>query len=276
MNEETKYKAFDEGRMDEFLRQTVEGHRIEPDPGLWKAISRKLLWREISRLNFKNLSARNWAAGVAGLLVITSVIYLGLPASNRNAADDSSTGKHIASVPAAMQNTGNDAIAYTHPGSQASVSLTKNVNKSTLHDDPSFSNPIISQSGKFDINSNLPTGGKPVTFLENPEDNTTNASSGVTHPIGKVSIMPNQSQIPIPFSEMEISRLVPYNTALVFSLPIGDTILTISTPGGIINFKKETQSTSRFFSVNLGVEPEMSTYAEPDNYSKFNFWFKED
>jgi hypothetical protein len=85
MNDESKFRAFDEGRMDELLRQTVEGHRIEPSPGLWKAISRKLLWREISRLNFKNLSTGYWIAGVAGLLVITSVVYMGLPASNHTA-----------------------------------------------------------------------------------------------------------------------------------------------------------------------------------------------
>lgn len=272
MNDESKYKAFDEGRMDEFLRQTVEGHRIEPDPGLWKAISRKLLWREISRLNFKNLTARYWAAGVAGLLVITSVIYLGLPASNHIAPDVSSTGGREASTSAAIPNTGNVAMTYTHPVSQTSVSLTKNVNQSLLHDDQTGNNLINSQADKFDISSNPSSGEKSLTFRENPKDNAANASSGVTHPIGEVSIIPYESRTPIPFSEMEISRLVPYNTTLVFSPPAGDTILTISTPDGIINFKKETQSTSRFFSVNLGVEPEMSTYAEPDAYSKFNFW----
>ena len=79
MNKKIDIKAFDEGGMDEFLRSAVEGHRVEPAPGLWKGISRKLLLRELMHFNFTNLSLTARITGAAGLLMIASALYFLIP-----------------------------------------------------------------------------------------------------------------------------------------------------------------------------------------------------
>ena len=82
MNDNLNFKAFDEGGMDEFLRKTVEGHRVEPNPGLWKGISRTLLWRELLRFNFSNLSVKSRVAGVAGLIILAAALYFIIPTTS--------------------------------------------------------------------------------------------------------------------------------------------------------------------------------------------------
>ena len=79
MSDNIDLKAFDDGGADQLLRETMQGYRVEPKPGLWKGISRKLLWRELVHFNLTNLSPKLWIAGSVGLLLVATALYYGLP-----------------------------------------------------------------------------------------------------------------------------------------------------------------------------------------------------
>jgi hypothetical protein len=63
-------------QMDDLIRSTLTGARVEPPKGLWRGIRRRLLLREIVRLNFTNLSKTLWITGISGLVAGAILIYL--------------------------------------------------------------------------------------------------------------------------------------------------------------------------------------------------------
>ena len=68
---------FDESRqIDDLFRQGLSDLHPEPSKDLWKGISRRLWWDEISHFTFTNLSSVLWIGGFAGLAVIISVVVI--------------------------------------------------------------------------------------------------------------------------------------------------------------------------------------------------------
>ena len=246
MDENRQFNAFEEGEMDEFLRKTLEGHRVEPKPGSWKTLSRTLLWREIARFNFKNISTgRLWVAGLAGLLVITSTIYLLLPNSNPTA-----------------------------PSATSSIPLIKPVSTVST---PTLSNQAtssISHQGSSVSNSAAESLTKTKTFNSGLPETTANAVLDENHPLPEPQITLRQDlqSAPVPLSLTEISELSPLESPMLGIQPVSDTIISINTPNGIVKFRKSRQSAEQFFSAGIGIEPEMAFNAQPDVNSTFNFW----
>jgi hypothetical protein len=62
--------------LDHFFRETLSDHRVEPSTGLWKGISRKLMWREIFRFNFTNIPKVTWIGGASVVVVGAIIAYL--------------------------------------------------------------------------------------------------------------------------------------------------------------------------------------------------------
>jgi len=275
MNENLKFKDFEEGGMDEFLRQTLDGHRIEPKPGLWKTISRKLLWKEIRHFNFKNVPARFLVAGTAGLLVISSILYLILPGNTVQIAVPTSNNPAIVPVLTVAKSTPSGNItAAVQPVSKISinqsgidiqpVSSAKNnisgisLSHTTSHTSASKVNQAPHRGNLLAV---VPAGsGKTVS---SEAKSTSEFSTPVTT---------EQSGTVLPVSHFDISRLLPIESSLFWLQPGIDTIISISTPNGILRYRKERQTAVQFYSVSLGVDPEVSFNAQPDVNSTFNFW----
>jgi len=250
MNENLKFKDFEEGGMDEFLRQTLDGHRIEPRPGLWKTISRKLLWKEIRHFNFKNVPARFLVAGTAGLLVISSTLYLILPGNTAHIAESTSNNPATVPVLSVIKSTPSGNIpAVVQPVSKISTDPSTN-------DIPSVSSGKNNISG---INLAHTTTHASASKVDQPPHRG-NFLAVVPAGSGKTG------------SHFDISRLLPIESSLFWIQPGKDTIISISTPNGILRYRKEHQAAVRFYSASLGVDPEMAFNAQPDVNSTFNFW----
>jgi len=286
MNNDFDFKAFNEGGMDELLRKTVEGHRIEPRPGLWKGISRKLLWKEISHFNFSNLSAKFWALGTAGIMVVATTVYLLLPsvqpvispatsAENATVIGNTAKGTTLLSSTTPRQTAGTLPAGALHHPVAAPATGTVNASSNTA-----------TGSSATGISRNIPARGEHNGKGNKPSTETLAYASSfhakaVNHPHEVETAGTSLSANPVPdvnnnrgtLREMiSISPVTPIESPLLYMAPAGDTILTIRTASGIVRFTRPSKETVQFFSANLGVTPELSVYASPQAYSKINVW----
>jgi hypothetical protein len=283
MNKKMDFKAFEEGGMDEFLRKTVEGHRVDPNPGLWKGISRKLLWRELAHFNFTNISSRFWITGAAGVLILATAFYFMLP--------DRQTV-----VPAAT-------IAVNTPGMDGTAVRNVIPSTSTPHqkgNQPAAGSDNLINHSKQIAKARQPSGTMTGTMTGKSTGTTTRKSTGTNNPMSNEILayaanIPNrtsnspdyvafQNEEPSPAILVEstenatlagliiITPLVPVEAFVVLVNPDADTIITINTASGISRFLVTKPAATQFFSVNLGVVPEMSFYSMPETYSKMNVW----
>jgi hypothetical protein len=267
MSEKLKEKAFDDGGVDQLLRQTLSGHRVEPRPGLWKGISRKLLWREILRFNFTNLSPRMWMSGSAGLLIIAATIYFGVNGTTPAPASRAVATKVF------RTSSGQTVAVEGHAVAMSAKTATGNTGSPAVElrsaDNPSGSGPAQPFSGAATAalhaathQGNTPAGGVPASIIPTP----------VSTPAEQHGSFDVQgSHVEVSASE-EITCMVTLCALLPQPSSGIDTIISISNATGIVKFRKDTPATTRFFSASLGLTPEIAFYSEPDVYSKTNFW----
>lgn len=269
MSDKFDFKAFEDDRADQLLRETLAGYRTKPSPGLWKGISRKLLWKELIRLNFSNLSPKYWIAGTAGLLMIAASLYVGF---------SDSTPENIFEKPA-----GNVAPV----GATANVSANSNTELIQPH--------VASQTGSDRISvethpaeNNNATTSTLEKSAEQPNkrgQKSEDAFRGILQQ--KDEAISIEMVSALNFSDMqniissrdvsvtttdEISRVSPVEATALPLSPALDTIITISNAAGVLRFRKDVPATVRFFSAGFGITPELAFYDEPDVYTKTNYW----
>ena len=263
MSENFDLKAFEEGREDELLRQTMSGHRVEPDPGLWKGISRKLLWRELLHFNFTNLSPKLWMAGTAGLLLVVTTLYFGF---YNNVVESTATTTSVKTAPV--------VLSALSPVNRPATAMLPGANlKSTQK--PVGENR---SSGELVTKSEMRTATTTTHVLKSLNrtihPNTEEIASTepfVTHK-GLTANDQGFEEIVGLTATSGISHILPYQAILALGFPLSDTIITISNPAGVVKFRKERPTARQFYSASLGLTPEVAFYSEPDVYAKTNFW----
>ena len=96
-------------KIDDIFRKALEGAVEQPSSGLWRKISGRLLWKEITQFNFTNLSA-GWTAGAAaGVIVASLLIFNFVPSTTENVARQITTDK----TPENRNNTNPDKQTQT-------------------------------------------------------------------------------------------------------------------------------------------------------------------
>ncbi|MEI7662534.1 MAG: outer membrane beta-barrel protein [Bacteroidota bacterium] len=272
MSDKIDFKAFNEDGMDEFLRKTVEGHSVEPKPGLWKDISRRLLWRELAHFNFTNLSVKSRIAGSVGVLILAAAFYFLWPGSNpvtpsaesaavsaradisqiAEASPAPSTAPREVKQPAAgevkIYNTNNLTAASGKPKEPSSSVKPAVPSLSTSHNTSAYANNIPIRSAK------------PVA-----------REREITPDYTRAGIAGNGTA-PALSMESGISQLIPFEASLLEISPGRDTIITIHNSYGTASFLKTQKNPASFFSASIGVMPELSFYSAPESYSKLNCW----
>jgi hypothetical protein len=262
MNKKMDFKAFEEGGMDEFLRGTLAGHSVEPGPRLWKGISRKLLWREITHLNFTNLSARSWIAGAAGALILAAGFYF-LPSEKASvtppaqalpvavvATSDNPGAVTVAAPATARKNSPAPTVSETHGSNPARHAASA---RHTEKQNEQSTNPIAYASNLRVLSNNTPAAAPYLTSTSSPGVSV--SGSGV------LSVEPVAHLTPVE----------PVATPLLAN-PQQDTIITLQTPGGLSRIHVGDAASTQFFSANFEITPEMSFYSSPESYSNLNVW----
>ena len=263
MNDKINFKASDEGGLDEFFRKTLEGHRVEPKPTLWKGMSRTMLWRELAHFNFTNLSTKLRVTGALGLLILAVALYniFSTPPPAVPLTIATSTSGRIVNSP--VREITHTSSAPLHKGNQPAVHSAKTYNNPNQGGATGKSNKATSSKSPESLAyaKKIPKH----TISHQTNDNFVTTEYSFTTPAEKTDIAVFSGQT-------DISPIIPFETAFHLISPHVDTIITINNAFGISRFLKTKPTATQFFSVNLGVIPEMSFYAEPEAYSKMNVW----
>ena len=266
MNDNLNFKAFDEGGMDEFLRKTVEGHRVEPKPGLWKGISRTLLWRELLRFNFSNISVKSRVAGVAGLMILATALYFII-------SGDSSTTTAPVPTPG-FSGSGNSAsrpatVSTSTPAAHVTrtagniVPVTAAANAAPHAAQKTATAPEPARTPKLYANNATRVAADLKKSNRSSLPDVSAAENTAPTIAGGQLITPHRDGL---------SRIVPFEADLLPVSPQADTIITIHTIYGTASYLKTKPDATQFFSMNFGVTPEVSFYSTPETYSKVNGW----
>ena len=265
MSEKIDFKAFDDGGADQVLRGAMSGHRVEPRPGLWKGISRKLLWKELLHFNFTNVSPKGWIAGSVILLLVSTALYVGFRStSSENALSEPVVGTtqpgHIEgnSIP---KHTTSLLTTSRHAGTESPVAITRSA------DQPS----IVKSAGTVSTHHQNQHPGISAT-REPSLEAVMIASTSKPGSLNEQGLAFRTSEPAGQETALEIMHVVPYEASLLAGSGSADTIITITNPAGIVKFRKGKPQAVSFFSANLGITPEQAFYSEPETYSKTNYW----
>jgi len=247
MEDNTKHQTNDDRMMDELFRENLSDHKIEPSSGVWKSISRKLLWKEISHFNFTNLSRLSWIGGIAVAVLITVTFYFLFKPGDSNYAI--SSAKKIPVIPAA---------------SIPDLSTSSSV----------LPAPPAAAVSRFSPSSLIVSKVSPIKAI-----NSTIASASITsHDPFRISESSPEESLVTEYVESISTETDPF--VFMNFKPTPDltpdaltNTLRFTGPGNIIHLiLKDKIPTSNFFSVSLSVLPEINFYKTPSSYSEMNYW----
>jgi hypothetical protein len=268
MNEDLKNKDSVEDRMDDLFRKAMEGHRVEPDPVLWKGISRKLLWLEIKRFNFSNFTIKQWSTTILTVMLTGLAVYFSLPDMSQTMDVAKNTNPSYASNEAQVLPTSSNPATNTR--------LAVSGNKIE---------PVPGQNqGKLQPNDQIVTTGQvnahPKSLAHQfSEPAKSETSSEVTPFVAEDPNVPDNhlsdplvSPPPVQIMLPSITAIKPFRIDKIEQKPGFDTIITIRTIRGDEKFAIKRSAKTQMFSVSFGINPEWAFYRGAENYTKMNYW----
>lgn len=240
MSEERKPQADADSGLDNLFKNTLNNHQIEPSRGLWKGISRKMLWAELAHFNFINVPKAFWI-GAAGAVLVGMIFLMNQIPAGKTTENDyapivlkkSPDGKATVSVQQTHLTAGSPALA-------------------------SNNSARIIKTNKTDYAAIAPSGTASLTL------SNTEKQSREGHLINSQTRNTNN---------YELKYLPVLNSTNLFPSEAEDTLLRFTNLNGITNIPLKTKvEIPQFYTLNLGISPELSLYRNADRYSETNYW----
>jgi hypothetical protein len=304
MKNTENYRSDEDNRLDERFRERLKDYQPEPSNRIWKGIDRKLLIRELLRFNFTNISRTFWIGGAAIIVITGTILLITLP-GKKEIPPVSGTVKeqlHPQKTPVPGLHTspttkrGSETKnAFVRPYEKV-PSSTEKINPSSTKEqqgNKEISNsvkPVNTQPGKMKpiALSTLKANTGPV---KNPAQKI-NADETAEPTVNKNSQLKSINQektdnftttfknnvpasITVQPASPEKSRLyviTPRKASLYgFGQPGPDSLQSIgSSP--IPEEKKTRIPLPVYFSLGLGITPEISFYKTTSNYNNYDYW----
>jgi hypothetical protein len=270
MSEERKPQADANSGLDNLFRNTLESHQIEPSSSLWKGISRRLLRAELAHFNFTNLPKAFWigTAGIVlvGMIFLVNQIPYGKTAENDYAPIILKNGTSGKAATTASENiivsTGRNPVAITGSNNTHAVQMGSSVQKPPAHS----SSPVLASNNPV---PNIKTNRNDIASV-GPSASATSAALNTENQSGEDHL--NYFQVR-KTNNYELKYLpFLYNTN-PFPPEADDTVLRFANLNGITNIPLKTSvEIPQFYTLNLGISPELSIYRSADRYSEANYW----
>ncbi len=277
MSEENVSKILNEDSADRMMRESVKDFRVEPTPGLWKGISRRLLWSEILHLNFTNISSKFWIGGLAGVVILASTLVLTLGGSHK---DNPETATHPVPAPSTGSGTSRISAPATRVVTVGSSAVTSGQNASTR---PSPITTTLHKANSSHESVALTTAvNRPGVTKTSPRSamkqttgtEFTEIPPEVRETISPAEISPIPEIAPTPTDRFfsGITPVKPVEAILPMTQCSPDTILFYTVKGKPFRVQGAAPKKVGFLSAGLGIKPEMAKYTQPRSHTKVNFW----
>lgn len=274
MNDNLNKKAESDSNLEQFMRKSLAGHRVEPSPGTWKGISRKLLWHELSHFNFTNVTGKFWLLGGAGLLIITAGLYF-LSSGSGKTSETSTLRPTVISTSLLSSNARIDEKPATTPVIPACAesqvtSLPVNPGRQpkihAMESDPVLNAPSTQPDGntlndlQSQFNPSDPAEKNNLLSLPAEVHQVSNSMNEQNSLFGHTSSI--AGIVPLPSRGPGLLDIESYP----------DTIVIIQTQDQLFKIRFPDNPSRTFFSASLGFQPEITFNPGVSSDSKLNFW----
>jgi Outer membrane protein beta-barrel domain len=270
MSEELKPQADADSGLDNLFRNTLDSHQIEPSRDVWKGISWKLLWAELAHFNFINLPKTFWIGAAGAVLVGMIFLFNQIPDGKTTENDyapivlkKSPDGKATAATSGNQTfPTSRNPIAVKGNSSIQIVQNGSSVQQTHFHS----ASPVLAGNNSTRIISTNKTNYVAIV----PSAKTSVTTSG-TETFAR-EVKPINSNIRNT-NIYELKYLPVLTSINLFPSEAEDTLLRFTSLNGITNISLKTKvEIPQFYTLNLGISPELSVYRNGDRYSETNYW----
>ena len=258
-------------RIDDLFRQTLGTYQAEPGKGMWQGINRKLLIREIMHFNFSNMPVTYWIGGIGGIVIIPLILYLALMPAKESMVkpEQKSRSDQVVTLPGTISSP----RASSNPSAgKTSDDITNKLTRiSNAGEDPSQNEKpslvIITPSSISANSASQSIGIKATTDQKKIEANRLNKNP--EHSQKKVSLTAVASKT------KDYASIYPMSAHLsLYSLvrdtsrfPAPDMVELGVFPANY----REHEPVPQYFSVGLGIMPELTFHKSTSSYSKVDY-----
>ena len=272
MSEDKKTQTDCSGGLDALFRKTLGSSQMEPSPGLWKGISRKLLSTELVHFNFTNLPKSYWivagGAALIGLIFLFKQIPDGKTVENDYNPVIVNNSSHKTSTSAFAKTK---ILTPTNSNQSGTADLSSQTSGKRLPVNNVQLNatvPVLASNNATRIKSTYKIANKTVV----PSGNESLTQSNTEQPSTESHLIVTQER---KSDNYKLNYLSPLTVASLLPETDEDTILRIQNLNGILNVPLVTKTEiPQFFTYNIGVSPELSLYRNNGQYSESNLWLK--
>jgi len=237
-----------EAPVDQLFRQQLDQHRVEPSDRLWGSLQRKLLMREIGRMDFSNLYRKFWFWGAAGMVVVAGLLLF--PDDPSTPVDEQNQPEPASSPVMVTQKTS----VISLPASPVSTAVSSSPTTPSISAAGQKTSMLTPQSASDQHPVTEPSAVTRVTEAPSFSGTTEGSSMNSFQDYGLLSpvILLNHSLLPIPFVDT----------------------LRYFHPGGEVHLvKADSPARSSFFTAGFGISAEYLSYRMGDSKSQeFNYW----
>jgi hypothetical protein len=251
MENNRNFGADDDHNLDGLFRESLNNHEVEPSSGVWKGISRRLMWKEIARFNLTNITRIGWIGGTSVAVVIGIATYFLI----KTDAEPAPSGVHETTVVLEPAPVATVASPVARPSSAPAPVQPHVSGKQTP------AGPAVATSSGFSQAEETPVA--PEASEPKPSTALVSTPSAVT------LVTPGAGLTTTPgIRYLDVVQPPPDLTEGV----LADT-LRLSVPGfGDRLILREKTPVPNFFSAGLSVSPEVSFYRSSTADYQMNGW----
>lgn len=254
--------------LDKLFRDAIGDQEVTPSPKVWKNLNFKLLIRELLHFNFTNVPRLAFVTAAGSLVIVASLSFWLIHGSDSSPVP----ARDIPSNPAVKSTAAQGLVksaevkqpaltASSNSSLAAGTSASGSVSRSTK------TNPLPSPANAASVKM-LASNAKPIIIRTIPEDAVKPSATEPEPPA-----LPTLAKETAGADKSSLFTVDPLNSLAFSGFITAEDTLTFIRNGEVFKYVREKIPPTSFFSVNLGVAPEMSVYrTDGTSTVQGNYW----
>lgn len=280
MKNTENHRSDGENQLDDLFRERLKNYKQEPSYRLWKGIDRKLLMKELVRLNLTNLSKTFWIVGAAAVVITGAILFYTLPGKMEPPSGIPETEKQIPAQKQAKPETKTILTGKTGNEKIEDQSVNNEMTTSVKPVQPPSGKvrPIEIATSKTGSQQEAGTVRKiPVTEPAAPIVSEVPKTRLTPEQLSEKTSAANETNIRVAVTMqsrssegIEIQRLISRKVNIDIDQPPFP--IQPVEPNPMPEELKTRIPPPSFYSLGLGITPEISFYKTTSSYTNYDFW----